>query len=176
MRPPKVEFEFTDLGLTAFGDSSILARTAKRLGLFKLFGDVVPVKVRNRSASDMETLWAIIASLARGNGSLSDLHALRADKVASTLLGLGRVPEARRAGEWLGRLKPRDVKGLWRAAVNFAGRVAPNWRTLFDWTAGMVPAAGGAAGVAPCRQRLLKGRFGPPVRGAGQGFLDQPDE
>ena len=126
IRPPKVEFEFTDLDLTAFGGASILARTARRLGLFELLGEAVSVKVRNRGASDAETLWAIIASLARGHGSLSDLDALRADKVASALLGLRRVPEARRAGEWLGRLKPGDVKGLWRAAVEFAGRVAPS--------------------------------------------------
>ncbi len=57
IRPPKVEFEFTDPDLTAFG-----------------------------GASDAQTLWAIIASLARGQGSLSDLDALRADGVASALL------------------------------------------------------------------------------------------
>ncbi len=83
------------------------------------------MKVRNRGASDTETLWAIIASLARGHGALSDLDALPADTVASTLLGLGNAPEARRAGEWLGRMRAGDVKGLWRAAVAFAGRVAP---------------------------------------------------
>ena len=112
-----MEFEFTDLDLTAFGGASILAQAARRLGLFELLGEAVSVKVRNRGASDPETLWAIIASLARGHGSLSDLDALRADRVAGALLGLREVPEARRAGEWLGRLKPSDVKGLWRAAV-----------------------------------------------------------
>ena len=42
------------------------------------------------------------------------------------LLGLGQVPEARRAGEWLSRLGTGDVKGLWDAAVELAGRVAPS--------------------------------------------------
>ena len=126
IRPPKVEFEFTDLDLTAFGGASLLAQAAKRFGLFELLDGAVSVKVRNRGASDAETLWAIVASLARGHGALSDLDALRADTVASTLLGLGNVPEARRAGEWLGRMKPSDVKGLWAAAVEFAGRVAPS--------------------------------------------------
>ena len=118
-------FEFTDLDLTAFGGASILAQTAKRLGLFELLGEAVSVKVRNRGASDAQTLWAIIASLARGQGSLSDLDALRADGVGSALLGLRHVPDARCAGEWLARLKAVDVKGLWRAAVEFASRVAP---------------------------------------------------
>ena len=126
IRPQKVEFEFTDLDLTAFGGSSILAQTAKRLGLFELLSEAVCVKVRNRGATDAETLWAIIASLSRGHGALSDLDALRADPVACALLGLSRVPDARRAGEWLSRLRTRDVQGLWNAAVRFAERVAPS--------------------------------------------------
>ena len=125
IRPPKVEFEFTDLDLTAFGGASILAQTARRFGLFELLDEAVKVKVRARGASDAETLWSIIASLARGHGALSDLDALRADTVARALLGLGEVPEARRAGEWLARLGAGDVKGLWGAAVKFAERVAP---------------------------------------------------
>ncbi len=122
IRPPKVECEFKDLDLTAFGGTSVLAPAAK---LFELLGEAVSVKVSNRGASDAETLWAIVASLARGHGSLSDLDPLRADGVARALLGLRQVPEARRAGEWLVRLGAADVKGLWDAAVRFAERVAP---------------------------------------------------
>ena len=99
LRPPKVGFEFTDPDLTAFGGASVLAQTARQFGLFELLDTAVSVKVRNCGATDTETLWAIIASLARGHGALSDLDALHADTVPSTLLGLGRVHEARRAGE-----------------------------------------------------------------------------
>ena len=77
IRPPKVEFEFTDLDLTAFGGASVLAQTARRFGLFELLDGAVSVKVRNRGASDAETLWAVVASLACGHGALSDLDALR---------------------------------------------------------------------------------------------------
>lgn len=139
VRPPKVTFEFTDLDLTAFGGASVLAQTARHFGLFDLLGGAVSVKVRNRGASDVETLWAIIASLARGQGSLSDLDALRADQGARLLLGLGRVPEARRAGEWLSRLGAGDVKGLWHAGVAFAGRVAPSLVAHEVDTKGYVP-------------------------------------
>ena len=68
--------EFTDLNLTPYGGSLILAQTARRYGLFELLDDAVRVKVRNRGATDAETLWAIVACLARGDGSLSDLDAL----------------------------------------------------------------------------------------------------
>ena len=94
--------EFTDLGLTGFGGSSILAHTARRFELFRLLGEAVSVKVRDRGASDAEMLWSMIASLARGHGALSDLDALRADTVACALLGLERAPESRR-----GRPSPR---------------------------------------------------------------------
>ena len=63
--PPKVDMDFTNLNLTAYGGSSILARTARQYGLFDLLDEAVRVKVRNRGATDAETLWAMIASLAR---------------------------------------------------------------------------------------------------------------
>ena len=147
IRPPKVEFEFTDLNLTAFGGASILARTARRFGLFELLDEAVSVKVRDRGASDAETLWAMIASLARGHGALSDLDALRADTVARALLGLRNVPEARRAGEWLSRVGTDDVKGLWGAAVRFAERVAPAIVTHELETRGYVPLFIDATGI-----------------------------
>ena len=111
--------DFADLNLTAYGGYSILAQTARQHGLFELLADAVRVEVRNRGATDAETLWAMIACLARGDGALSDLDALRGDMVARTLLGLRSVPEARRTGEWLARLRTRDVKGLWDAARRF---------------------------------------------------------
>ena len=87
----------------------------------------------------METLWAIIASLTRGYGSLSDIDTLRADKATCTVLGLVRVAEARRAGEWLSRLGTKDVKGLWNATVAFVGQVAPSILVHEVETNGYVP-------------------------------------
>ena len=144
---PRVTFEFTDLDLTAFGGASVLAQTARQYGLFELLEEAVSVKVRNRGASDVGTLWSIIASFARGHGSLSDLDALRADRAARTVLGLRRVPESRRAGEWLSRLGPMDVTGLWNAAVAFAGRVAPYVIEHEVETKGYVPLFIDATGI-----------------------------
>lgn len=77
--PLRVISEFTDLDLTTFGGASVLAQTARQFGLFELPERAVSVKIQNRGASDVETLWSIIASLARGHGPVSDLDALRAD-------------------------------------------------------------------------------------------------
>ncbi len=147
VRPPKVTFGFTDLDITAFGGSSILSRTAHEFGLFDLLDGAVSVKVRNRGASDLETLWSIIACLARGHGSLSDLDGLRSDRAASLLLGLRWVPESRRAGEWLSRLDVTDIRGLWNAAVAFAGRVAPSIIAHEVETKGYVPLFMDATGI-----------------------------
>jgi len=147
IRPPKVEMDFTDLNLTAYGGASILAETARRYGLFELLADAVRVKVRNRGATDAETLWAMIACLARGDGALSDLDALRADPVARTLLGVRNVPEARRAGEWLAKVRTGDVKGLWEAARRFAERVAPLIVAHEVETKGYVPLFVDATGI-----------------------------
>ena len=93
-RPPRVQFEFTDLDLTAFGGASVLAQTAQQFGLFELLDGAVSGEGAQPGASDMEMLWAMIASLARGHGSLSHLDALRADRAAGILLVPGRVPAA----------------------------------------------------------------------------------
>ena len=77
--------EFTDLNLTAYEGSSILARTARRFELFELLDGVVRVSVPNHGASNAETLWVVIACLARD--ALSDLDALRTDPVARLMLG-----------------------------------------------------------------------------------------
>ncbi len=102
--------DFTDLNLTACGGSSILARTARQHGLFELLDDAVRVKVRNRVATDAETLWAIVACLARGDGSLSDLDALRAAGVAQRCSGCATF-------------RRRAVPGSgWRGCVRWTSR------------------------------------------------------
>ena len=110
-RPPKVEMDFTDAQLTGFGGWSVLGQMAARLGLPQAL-PAVSVKQRARGASDAETLWSLIASLAAGNGALSDLDALREDRVGQRLLGLGDVPSGRRLGEYLARIDEAQVETL----------------------------------------------------------------
>ena len=111
-KPAKVEIGFTKDRLTGTGGAALLAEMARRFGLGERLADAARVKKRNRGASDAETQWSLVASLASGNGSLSDLDALRADDVQRELLGLSSAPSGRRAGEFLSRLTKRDVERL----------------------------------------------------------------
>lgn len=124
-RPLKVEQDFTDARLTGFGGCAALASAAGRLGLFEDLSEGVRVKVRRRGASDCESLWALVASLAAGGGALCDLDVLRADATACRLLGLRHAPSGRRMGEFLAKASGSDVDGLLAAARRLARRVAP---------------------------------------------------
>ena len=67
---------FTDDRLTGTGGAAFLAEAARRFGLLPRLA-AVSVKKRARGASDAETQWSLIASLAAGNGSLSDVDGRR---------------------------------------------------------------------------------------------------
>ena len=95
-RLPRIDFELTDSDLTAFGSASALVQNARQFGLFEFLDNAVSVKVQNCGAIYHDTRRAIIASLAFDHGALTGLDALRAHTVASTLLDLGNLPEARR--------------------------------------------------------------------------------
>ena len=123
-RPPKVETDFTDAQLTGFGGWSVLGRMAERLNLPRALS-ALSVKQRARGASDAETLWSLIASLAAGNGALSDLDALRENRVGQRLPGLRHVPSGRRPGEYLARIDEAQVETLLEVARSLAAQVAP---------------------------------------------------
>ena len=59
IRPPKVEFEFTDLDLTGFGGASILARTALRFGLFELLEEAI-VAAHRPGGWDAEQHYVVV--------------------------------------------------------------------------------------------------------------------
>lgn len=124
-QPPKIEINFTDAALTGTGGWSLLAQMAKRTGLLAALGDSIRLKRRRRGASDAEMLWSLIASLAAGNGALSDLDALRADSAGQALLGLSDVPSGRRLGEYLSRFGEAEVTRLRAIAHQLARQVAP---------------------------------------------------
>ena len=83
----KVGIGFTDDRLTGTGGAAFLAHAAERLGLLPRLAEAVSVKRRARGASDAETQWSLVASLAAGNGSLSDVDALRGDGVWASSCG-----------------------------------------------------------------------------------------
>lgn len=109
---PRVDIDFTDARLTDQGGLTFLARLADQLNLPARFEESIRIKQRRRGASDAEMLWSLVASLAAGNGALSDLDALRSQPVDQTLLGLEEVPSGRRLGEYLSRFQEQDVETL----------------------------------------------------------------
>lgn len=123
--PPKVEIDFTDAQLTGIGGWSLLARMAQQSGLLEQLAETIHVKKRRRGASDAQMLWALIASLAAGNGALSDLDALCADPVGQRLLGLEQVPSSRRLGEYLSRFDETAVDGLLSLARSLSQQIVP---------------------------------------------------
>ena len=96
-RPGKVEIGFSDDRLTGVGGAVFLANAARRHGLFDRLAEAVSIKVPARGTSDMETQWSLVASLAAGNGALSDVDALRGDWCNVSFWAWGR---RRRAGGW----------------------------------------------------------------------------
>lgn len=137
--PPKVDIDFTDAQLTDHGGWAFLAQLARSLNLPELLADTIALKRRCRGASDAEMLWSLIASLAMGNGALSDLDALKADTAGCKLLGLTEAPSSRRLGEYLSRFGEGEVSALISVARQLSKAVAPEVIAHEVATRGYVP-------------------------------------
>ena len=138
-QPPRVEIDFTDAQLTGQGGLALVGQLGQRFALPQRLGELIRLKRRRRGASDAQMLWALISSLAAGNGALSDLDALREDTPTATLLGLDSVPSGRRLGEYLSRMSESQIEALQRLARELAGRVAPDVIAHQRATHGYVP-------------------------------------
>ena len=123
--PPKIEIDFTDAQLTGQGGWALLSRAARRLDLPRRLSETVGLKRSRRGASDAEMLWSLIASLAAGNGALSDVDALRTDAVNCRLLGLAQAPSSRRLGEYLCRFDSAEVAALQAVVRDVTRRLSP---------------------------------------------------
>ena len=72
--------------------------------------------------------WSVLGQMEERLGlprALSDLDALREDRVGQRLLGLGHVPSGRRLGEYLARMDEGQVETLLEVARFLTGQVAP---------------------------------------------------
>lgn len=138
-QPVSVDIDFTDAQLTGQGGLTFLAQLARDSGLLEQFPQRIRFKRRRRGASDAEMLWTLVASLASGNGALSDLDALRQDPATAQLLGIDTLPSGRRLGEYLSRMGSAQLDALQTIAHHLARYVAP---TILDHqveTLGYVP-------------------------------------
>jgi len=119
-----IDIDFTDERLTGRAGYTFIAEQAERLGLTESLNSMVRVKKRQRGASDQQMLWSLVASLASGQGHLSDVDALRCDTVAMQLLGLEEVPDSRRLGEYLSRFDEHSIKALSDVVNKLTHRIA----------------------------------------------------
>jgi len=121
--PEKVQIDFTDEKITGSAGGIFLAEVARRMGLPRMLERSLSEKVRNRGASDTEMMQSLIYSLAQGDGALSDVDRLGADEARQLLLGVGRVPDSRRLGEYLSRFDVTSVGCLRGVAQQVVGSV-----------------------------------------------------
>lgn len=138
-KPRKVVIDFSDRRVTGVAGTGLLSRMARHVDLFRGLSRLRPLKLRERGAPDAERTWSLIASLACGNGALSDLDLLGWDCPACELLGLRHRPSGRRAGEHLARFEGSDVEALREVGREAARRVVP--RVVERWVGelGYVP-------------------------------------
>lgn len=121
--PSKIEIEFTEERITSSAGSIFLSAMADKLGLSEQLKTAIKLKKRARGASDVEMLLSLIYSLAQGDGAILDVDRLGQDEARRELLGLERVPNHRRLGEYLGRFDERACEGLLTVARSQAERV-----------------------------------------------------
>lgn len=121
--PSKLAIDFTDERITASAGSVFLSAMAGKMGLAGQLKEAIKLKKRDRGASDAEMLLSLIYSLAQGDGAILDVDRLGQDQTRCDLLGLDRVPNHRRLGEYLGRFDEQSCARLLAVAQSQASAV-----------------------------------------------------
>jgi len=137
--PSKIEIDFTDERITASAGSIFLSGLGKKLGLDEEIRKAVRLKKRARGASDEEMLLSLIYSLAQGDGAILDVDRLGQDATRCDLLGLKRVPNHRRLGEYLGRFDENTCESFLKVAHSQATKVIDSVLQYEEQTKGYVP-------------------------------------
>ncbi len=125
-KPEKIDIEFTDAKMTGMAGSLFVARLANQLKLPDLLEEHIRLKKRDRGCNDKDSLLGLIHNFCAGNGKLSDMDALRADKPAVSLLGLEDVRSSKRMGEYLTLFNADAVKALYTVAHSLCQQIAPD--------------------------------------------------
>lgn len=137
--PRKIEIEFTDEQISPSAGSVFLSAMAAKTGLAEQVRSAIKLKKRARGASDVEMLLSLIYSLAQGDGAILDVDRLGADDARCALLGLGRVPNHRRLGEYLSRFDDNACERLLAVARSQASNVVDSVIEHETATKGYVP-------------------------------------
>ena len=161
----KIKIDFTDDAITNAAGSIFLSTISQQLGLPALLQEQLRVKVRDRGATDAETMLALIYSLAQGEGCLADVDRLSADAPRQDLLGLEQVPDSRRLGEYLFKFDWRLVKDLDRICRSISAVLAPEVMDHALQELGYIPIFTDGSGIE------VEGRY---FEGAAPGYNGEP--
>ena len=93
--------------------SLFMTRLADQFKLPELLKEQIRLKKRDRGCDDKDSLLGLIHNFCAGNGKLSDMGTLRADKPTVSLLGLEGVRSSKRMGEYLALFNANAVKALY---------------------------------------------------------------
>jgi len=99
-----IEYELTDLPLTALGGLPVIVEAAQALGVDKLFDKHLKIKLRDRGYSEYELALAVILTLLAGGESLEDADKIRLDEV----VGRGHFPHSTTIGDFLRRFTDEE--------------------------------------------------------------------
>ncbi|RLC64717.1 MAG: IS1380 family transposase [Chloroflexi bacterium] len=99
-----VEYELTDLPLTALGGLPVIIEAAKALGIDRLFDKHLRIKLRDRGYSEYELAMAVILTLLAGGESLEDADKIRMDEVVER----GHFPHSTTIGDFLRRFTDEE--------------------------------------------------------------------
>jgi hypothetical protein len=143
----RIEIDFTEEQISPSAGSIFLSGMAEKIGLRDELNAAIKVKKRARGSSDAEMLLSLIYSLAQGDGALLDVDRLGHDRTRCQVLGLEKVPNHRRLGEYLGRFDDNTCGRLEKVAQSQASKVIGSVIEHEKETKGYVPVFVDGSGI-----------------------------
>lgn len=137
--PSKIEIDFTEERISPSAGSVFLSAMAEKMGLREELSSNIKLKKRARGSTDAEMLLSLIYSLAQGDGAILDVDRLGHDRTRCELLGLQKVPNHRRLGEYLSRFDDAACKHIGKVAQSQASKVIDSVVEHAIETEGYVP-------------------------------------
>jgi len=99
-----IEYELTDLPITALGGLPVVTEAAKALGIDHLFNKYLRIKLRDNGYTEYELAMAVILTLLAGGESIEDADKIRMDEVVSGK----RFPHSTTVGDFLRRFNEEE--------------------------------------------------------------------
>jgi len=99
-----IDYELTDLPITALGGLPVVKEAAKALGIDHLFNKYLHIKLRDNGYSEYELAMAVILTLLAGGESIEDADKIRMDEVVSGK----RFPHSTTVGDFLRRFTEEE--------------------------------------------------------------------